>query len=635
MNGNPTMRPTIKRLLLAALLAGTATSAAAQSAYYGLTIVDPVAETRTPDSYIVVDRGRIVEVGTGRPPIAIAPADRHDFTGRFALPGLFDMHAHVSIGPLTGRAVDGVPVFDSRGNDSITRHSALMLLAHGVTTIRDPAGETERAIAYRDAVAAGDLLGPEARVAGEAIHRSPFAIEGLIARVTGPDDVTAIVRRQAEAGVDFVKLYEGLTAEELAAGIAEAERAGVGTIAHLSDVSWTRAAELGVEALVHAIPISPDLLPEARREAYRAARRPASYAFFEWYEHADLDSPEIRRMVQTLAERGVEFDATMIAFQLAFWGDEPQVRDRDVWAAHPAFVDNWRNRFRFDLGWEPSDYARAKAVWPKVLRLVRMLYEAGVPMTIGTDMNNPFVAPGASLAREMQLHADAGIPNWAVLRMATSEAARALDLEERTGRLREGMEADIVFLSADPTLDVGAVAAPVAVMANGRLYDPAALRAQAAAIAASAPAADCGDGCSPDSVITALYEAVSAGPGEGWDRERLRALFHPDARLVTAIPEAEATRSSGATINEFIASMERHFRATGVLEQEYRRDVRTFGDLASIYSSFYLRAGGADRPPLRGLNHFQLLRTDGRWRIVSNVALMEGGGWSLPPAFQP
>src|SRR5690606_2737490 len=110
-------------------------------------------------------------------------------------------------------------------------------------------------------------------------------------------------------------------------------------------------------------------------------------------------------------------------FRLAFWGDEPAVRDEYLTLSHPDLVENWNTFFRFDLGWRPEDYARAKAVWPKILRFARLLHEAGVPMTLGTDQANPFVAPGASLMQEMKLHEDAGIEKWDILRMATSEAA--------------------------------------------------------------------------------------------------------------------------------------------------------------------------------------------------------------------
>jgi imidazolonepropionase-like amidohydrolase len=100
-------------------------------------------------------------------------------------------------------------------------------------------------------------------------------------------------------------------------------------------------------------------------------------------------------------------------------------------------------------------------------------------MTIGTDMNNPFVAPGISVAREAGLHVEAGIPAWDVLRMATTNAAALLKVSDRTGRLRSGMEADILFLDADPSIDIAALTKVRAVVENGRLHEPEALMAEA------------------------------------------------------------------------------------------------------------------------------------------------------------
>lgn len=287
------------------------------------------------------------------------------------------------------------------------------------------------------------------------------------------------VKAQAAAGVDYVKLYEALTPEDLAAGIAAARAADVPVIAHLGDVSWTEAVRLGVNSLVHAMPISPDLLQPDRRADYLAERRPGAFGFFEWYEQADLDSPEIQAMIRALADNSVLVDATLIAFSLAFNGDDLAYREKDVDWAHPRMAENWRAAFRFDLGWEPEDYARAKAIWPKVQRFVRMLHEAGVPLTLGTDMNNPVVAPGVSLAREAELHVEVGIPAWDVLAIATSNAARSLKIDDRTGRITVGMEADILFLDADPSLDIRALSRVVAVVENGRLHRPDDLRREA------------------------------------------------------------------------------------------------------------------------------------------------------------
>jgi hypothetical protein len=78
------------------------------------------------------------------------------------------------------------------------------------------------------------------------------------------------------------------------------------------------------------------------------------------------------------------------------------------------------------------------------------------------------------------------------------------------------------------------------------------------------------------------------------------------------------------------------YSRSGFTEREYRREARIFGDIASIYSSFYIaipQRGG--HPLARGLHHFQLVKMQGCWRIVSNISQMEGGSWQLPAAFAP
>ena len=450
-----------------------------ETVYTGVTILDPLTERRLPDRYIVVRGDRIEAIGQGRVPRRYARAARLDTTGRFAMPGLFDTHAHITLGPVAPLVENGEVSLVVAGDEIITRHDALMLLAAGVTTIRDPGGDTARMIAYRNAVAEGRLTGPEARVAGAVIDRSAFPVTGLVDRVDDTHGVVDHVDAQARAGVDYVKLYEALTPEDLAAGIAAADAAGVGVIAHLGDVSWSEAVQMGVDSLVHAMPISPDLLPPDKRAAYLAERRPGAYAFFEWYEQADLDGPEVQTMIRMIADRRIPVDATLIAFHLAFHGDDASYPDRDLAWAYPSMVENWRTVFRFDLGWEADDYARARAVWPKVQRFVRMLHEAGALLTIGTDMNNPFVAPGISVAREAELHVEAGIPAWDVLRMATANAARSLEMDNRTGRLEVGMEADILFLDADPSVDIRALSGVVGVVENGRFHRPEDLKREA------------------------------------------------------------------------------------------------------------------------------------------------------------
>ncbi|MFN3944960.1 MAG: amidohydrolase family protein [Allosphingosinicella sp.] len=464
-------------ILLAAALGACSHVPAApeRHVYHGMTLIDPATHTVRPNGWLAVEGTRIAAVGEGRPPAGRGTV-LHDRTGLFAMPGLIDSHAHVTLGPTELAVVDGAPRLSTRPRPDIARHNARHLLSFGVTTIRNPAGDLAANRDYSALVAAGTLAGPEAFHAGEVIDRPQFPFDGLVTQPGEGRSVGDIVRAQAAGGADFVKFYTDLTEADLREGVAAARAAGRPTIAHLSDVSWTTAARLGIGSLVHMMPISPDLLPADRRAAYVAARRGGAFAFFEWWEAADLDSPEIAEMIDALVRNRVNVDATLMAFLPAFWGDQTEVRDRDLALVHPDMAANWRS-FRFDLGWQPDDYRRARAVWPKMLELTRRMHEAGVPMTIGTDLANPFVAPGISMAREMALHREAGIPAWAVLRMATSEGARLLGIAGRVGRLHAGQEADILFLGADPLQDMMAVADVRGVIVNGAALDPLELRA--------------------------------------------------------------------------------------------------------------------------------------------------------------
>jgi imidazolonepropionase-like amidohydrolase len=454
----------------AALIAAAAPAMAEPDVYVGLTLVDPQAETVRPDTWLAVEDGRITGVGQGR---SEAPSGRiHDFSGRFAMPGLIDTHAHISLGPgRVGVDEDGAPYVAADHHPEVVAYNARRLLAYGVTTVRNPGGDMAHSRAYDEARAKG-LAGPEALHAGEVIDRTALPFYGLVDRPTETRGIADIVAEQARDGARFIKLYEALSEEDLAEGVAEAHRHGLPAIGHLSDVSWTRAAELGMDAFVHMMPVSPDLLPAERRAAYLAERRPGAFAFFEWYEAVDLDAPEIDEMIRTLAREQVHVDATLVAFEAAFQGDDPAFLARDGALFHPDMLASWNQGFRFDLGWTPEDYPRARAVWPKVLELTRRMHEGGVLLTLGTDMANPFIAPGLSMAREAALHHEAGIPVWDVLRMATSDAARALDIADRTGALTEGREADVVFLAADPTQDLSALTQVQAVLSDGTLYDP-------------------------------------------------------------------------------------------------------------------------------------------------------------------
>jgi imidazolonepropionase-like amidohydrolase len=103
---------------------------------------------------------------------------------------------------------------------------------------------------------------------------------------------------------------------------------------------------------------------------------------------------------------------------------------------------------------------------PKVLQLAKVLYDAGAPLMIGTDGH------GGSwfYPRELALHVQAGIPAWAVLRLATSQAADILGIGRHTGRIAPGFDADVAFLDGDPVEDITQAGKVYAVLSRGQFH---------------------------------------------------------------------------------------------------------------------------------------------------------------------
>jgi imidazolonepropionase-like amidohydrolase len=441
--------------------------------YHGFTLIDPATEKRVENSWVVIDDGHIERVGSGKPPRPAKGTRVHDLTGKFVLPGLIDAHAHITAtGILDVEVRDGVPMISMKIDESITQRNGRMALARGVTTVRNPGGVPEANAKYDRMIAAGTWIGPEARHAGAVIQPPPMSGE-MFRYPRTEAEWQAEASEEAKLGMRYFKLYTDLSEEELATGIRVAHQHGLKAIAHLNRVSWTRAIELGIDGLEHALPTSPDLLEPAARAVYMSELDPTSRFMYRWFELADYDGPLIRRLVDLLAQKKIPVDLTLVVNELIYHTDEldrvlPAFERKSI---SPEVLAVYESQLRASAaGWKPEDYERAHAVMPKVLKFARLLHDAGVPMMIGTDGGG-----GVLFGRELELHRQAGIVTWDVLRMATAGAADIMNMGDRIGRIEQGYEADLVVLDADPLADVRAVDRVHAVINNGKLWKPSEL----------------------------------------------------------------------------------------------------------------------------------------------------------------
>lgn len=393
-----------------------------------------------------------------------------DGTGKYLMPGYVDTHVHLAMGPIGVAIEDAKPVLQLSILDSLPKITSELLVEHGITTSRDPGGKTEVTVQTKKDIAAGKMKAPEFFVAGSILDTTAFA--NLVAKVTNEKEILDEIRKQKNAGVDYIKLYTSLTPELTKIGIDESHKLGLKTISHLHTTSWTEASNLGIDNIVHIIPGHERYLPEAHRAAYHQAAMMGAIGFYKWFEYVDLESDEISDLILTLKENNTSIDPTLILFHATFFGNTTEYQSNKMLNKLPSeLVNNWKTVFNFNMGWTERHFSEAQSTWPKVQQFVMMLHEGGILLTAGTDANNPWIVPGNSFHKELALLKECGLTNVEVLKIATLNGAKLLEIDDRIGTIEKGKEADLVLLNSNPLDDIRSSNDINTVLLNGAIIN--------------------------------------------------------------------------------------------------------------------------------------------------------------------
>jgi len=434
----------------------------------GATLIDGTGSALRPNSVVVLQGTRILRVGQVGD-FTYPPGSRVlDVAGKWIVPGFVDTHAHMPA------PEDQAAVLKT-------------LVAFGITTVRNPGGEPS-ALALRDRIARGRVIASRLVTAGNIIDEPGGIFSGApwVTEVSTEKEVRAEVRRQIGESVDLIKVYRGMAPALVQAAVDESHRLGRPVLGHLGSTTWSEAADFGIDGFAHfGIFGTPwELVPEKDQAAVRHACQECDNGegFRKLRATVSAASENTLSWARLLASRRVTVEPNLVLLQAVFWGDDPKTLEMMEPQYAPA---SWHDGRWFDAIPHPyrapctSEWAEeAQATYPLFEQLVLVLQKEGVILTIGTDLMNPWMTPGVSYHRELELLSAAGIKPADVLVAATSAGATALGLDAEVGTVRQGMAADLVVLGSNPLTQIRNTRTIESVFLRGAQFRPSDLLAR-------------------------------------------------------------------------------------------------------------------------------------------------------------
>lgn len=371
--------------------------------FHHVTVIDATGAPARADMTVIVSGQHIVALGkSGRVRIP-AGAQVIDATGKFLLPGLWDMHVHLSY--------YGEAAFP-------------LLVAGGVTGVRDMGGDLTQIDNWRREIAAGARMGPRIIRSGAFVDgpKKMDAFRAAITSVVTTDrEARQIVRLLKGRGVDFIKTHSRLPRDAYFAAVDEARRQGLTVAGHLPPgVTAAAASDAGVRSIEHIESLMEDVM---------------------YLDHAERD----RRFQGVLDELAGARGAALY----------PRLVRNQTWIV-PTIMTKLR------IG---------GAVFQRKFNpVIKALHEAGVGLLAGTDFSfeSGGMRPGLDLHEELALFVEAGMSPMQALQTATLNPAKFLKLSKTHGTIERGKVADLLLLDANPLDNIRNTQRISAVVFGGR-----------------------------------------------------------------------------------------------------------------------------------------------------------------------
>ena len=432
------LRPSLYVLGILATTLGSAPSAQAPPTTLvlsGATVIPMDRERVLPGHTIVVSQGRVTALGPDGSLDIPANARRHDVAGRFVIPALAEMHAHIPAGQATDAEIERV---------------LYLYAANGIGTIRGMLGHP-RHLPLRHRANRGELVSPWIYTSGPSLNGTS---------VPTPQAAHLLVREQKAAGYDFLKIHPGIQRGPFDALAEAANAAGVHMSGHVpADVGLQPALDVPYASIDHL---------DGYVEALAGAGAPASQ-LFGLNLVGRVDVARIPELVRATREAGVANVPTQALLEHWVGPDDPEAMAAwpEMRYATDEALASWKDlKRKFTSAATSADRARFLEIRRA---LIKALHDGGALLLLGSDAPQTWNVPGFSIHRELQYLVRAGLTPYQALETGTRNVAAFFGTGKERGTIARGTRADLVVLDGNPLDDITSTGRIAAVVLGGRL----------------------------------------------------------------------------------------------------------------------------------------------------------------------
>jgi imidazolonepropionase-like amidohydrolase len=425
------------------------------TAFVDVTVIPMDRERRIPRQTVLVRGDRIVEIG---PVARVKVPDggvRVDGRGKFLIPGLAEMHAHIPGG---------------QASDSVVERTLFMYVAGGITTVRGMLGHP-RHLELRTRAARGELLSPTIYTSGPSLNGNSIPDAAAAAK--------AAIEQKA-AGYDLLKIHPGVSREAFDTLAATARRIGMPFAGHVpEEVGIARALEARYATIDHL----DGYLEAMVREGSPVSADESAFFGMNLGEH--LDESKLPALVEATRRAGVWNVPTQVLMEnLTVAGTSQELAQRpEMRYVPPQTRAQWAEEKDGMLTETNSTPESARRMIEMRRRLIEALHAAGAGLLLGSDAPQIYNVPGFSTHRELESLVASGLTPYQALETGTRNVATFFGSQKETGTIERGKRADLVLLDADPLADVRNTTRRSGVMVRGRWLPQAEIEKRLAEVA--------------------------------------------------------------------------------------------------------------------------------------------------------